>query len=119
MDFYSSQLSDGQEGVILRNINSEYERKRSKNLLKFKPVDDDEGVIIAVHEGKGNWANTTKTATLKWKDIEFDPVFLGTVEELKDILIDKESYIGRLVKFKFNGLTGLGVPNFARIDLKN
>lgn len=118
-DFYNLNLDDKQEGIILRNVDSEYEQKRSKNLLKYKPVDDDEAIILKVIEGNGNWANIAKTATIKWKNKMFDATFLGTQSDLKKIWKNKNQWINKEVKFLYNGLTGLGIPNYARIDLKN
>jgi DNA ligase 1 len=118
-EFYKKNLSEKQEGIILRNIDVPYEQKRSKNLLKYKPVDDDEAYIVKVLEGNGNWANTAKTAKLKWNGKEFDATFLGTQSELKKIWKEKESWKNRKIKFLYNGFTGLGTPNHARIDLKN
>jgi DNA ligase 1 len=117
--FYSEQLVDKQEGMMLRNIESTYERKRSKNLLKYKPVDDDEAIILKIHEGNGDWNNTAKTATLLWKNKKFPATFLGSIPYLKAVFEDQHKYINNTIKFKHNGLTGLGTPNFARIDLEN
>lgn len=117
--FYNAQLADKQEGIILRNLESSYERKRSKNLLKYKPVDDDEAVIVKIHEGNGDWNNAAKTATLLWNDQTFDATFLGSIPYLKSVFEDKDKYINQIIKFKYNGLNGLGTPNFARIDLEN
>lgn len=118
-EFYKHNLSDKQEGIILRNIDASYEQKRSKNLLKYKPVDDDEAVILTVIEGKGNWSNIAKTATIKWKGKTFDATFLGTQDELKKVWKNKHEWKNKKIKFLYNGLTGLGIPNYARIDLKN
>ena len=118
-DFYSQTIADGDEGLILRKVTSPYEHKRSKYLLKLKPVDDDECIILKVHEGSGNWAGYAKTATISWNSQEFDATFKGTQDELRVVLENKDSYIGREVKFHYFGLTGLGTPNFAQIDLKN
>lgn len=118
-DFYIEKLNDKQEGIILRNVDFKYEQKRSKNLLKYKPVDDDEAIIKKIIEGNGNWSNTAKTASIQWKDKIFDATFLGTQTELKSVWKNKDKYLNKIVKFKYNGLTGLGIPNFARIDLKN
>lgn len=116
---YKKYLDDQQEGGILRNLNYPYEHKRSKNLLKLKSEDDDEAVIVEVIEGNGNWSGTAKTATIKWNNVTFDATFKGTQEQLSEILKNKQNWIGKQVTFLYNGLTGLGVPNYARIDVNN
>jgi DNA ligase 1 len=117
---YNAYLKDEQEGAIIRIPNSGYENKRSNNLLKYKPVDDDECEIIKLIEGEGNWAETAKTATIKWKGKIFDATFKGSWEQGAKRLKNKHEWEGKSgVTFLYNGLTGLGVPNFARIDPDN
>lgn len=116
---YHSFLADGEEGAIIRMPDSFYENKRSKNTLKYKPEDDSEGKIIAIHEGTGNWAGTAKTATLEWRGKTFEATFKGTYEQGVERLKNKADWIGKEVTFLYTGLTGLGVPNYARIDPDN
>jgi len=117
--FYNEQIEDGQEGIILRRWNSAYENKRSKNLLKHKPEDSTEGIIRDIKEGTGNWAGMGKVITLEWNGLTFDASFKGSMEECKEFLDNKDQWIGKEVTFLYNGLTGLGVPNFARVDYNN
>lgn len=116
---YETFLADGEEGAIVRIADSPYEHKRSKFLLKYKPEDDDEAVIMDLIEGTGNWSNTAKTATLKWKGKTFDATFLKSYELGVERLKNKKDWIGKTVTFLYTGLTGLGVPNYARIDPEN
>jgi len=116
---YSSFIDDGHEGVMLRYSDMGYEHKRSKNLLKVKPEDSEEAIIIDIKEGTGNWRGTGKTITLNWNGKVFDASFKGSYEEAKDFLEDKKNWIGNTVEFLYNGLTGKGTPNFARVDINN
>ncbi len=116
---YNKYLDDGEEGAIVRIPYSPYENKRSKMLLKYKPEDDDEATIIDIIEGTGNWADTAKTCTLEWNGKKFDATFKGTYEQAVDRLKNKKDWIGKTVTFLYTGLTGLGVPNYARIDPDN
>lgn len=116
---FDSILADGGEGLILRKKYSEYECKRSKNLLKMKADDDDEAIILAIHDGEGNWANKCKTFTIKWGDKVFDASLKGTMAEAIDIWNNQDKWIGKEVTFLYMGETGLGIPNYARIDCKN
>jgi DNA ligase-1 len=118
-ELYNKFLADGEEGAIVRVPSSPYENKRSKYLLKYKPEDDDEGILEKVHEGTGNWAGTAKTGTLRWKGKRFDATFKGTYEQGVERLKNKEDWEGKPITFYFTGLTGLGVPNYARIDPDN
>lgn len=116
---YQSLIDDGQEGGILRYKNMKYENKRSKHLLKVKPEDDDEGEIVEITEGAGNWRGTGKIITLNWNDKTFDATFKGTYEQATLFLKEKNKWIGKKVTFLYNGLTGLGTPNYARVDINN
>lgn len=119
MKIYNEQVEDGQEGLILRRWDAPYENKRSKNLLKMKPEDSTEGIIRDIKEGTGNWAGMGKVITLEWNGLIFDASFKGSMEECKEFLNNKDQWIGKEVTFLYNGLTGLNVPNFARIDYNN
>lgn len=116
---YQSLVDAGHEGAMLRNIHSGYEHKRSKNLLKLKPEDDAEAIILDIQEGEGNWAKAGKIITLQWKDIIFNATFKGTFDESVKFLQERDKWLGQTVTFLYNGLTGKGVPNYARVDIKN
>jgi DNA ligase-1 len=116
---YQRLVDQGHEGVILRKKDMPYENKRTKNLLKVKPEDDDEAVIIDIQEGTGNWSGTGKIITLNWGGKIFDATFKGTHEQGVDFWKNKSSWIGKTVTFLYNGLTGKGTPNFARVDINN
>jgi len=112
-------LADNQEGAMLRDLDSEYEHKRSNNLLKYKPEDDDEGVILDIQEGNRDWRGAATIVTLKWSGMTFDGTFKGDFETRVEILKNKKDWIGKEVTFLYVGLTGLGTPNYARVDPDN
>jgi len=116
---YQEYVDDGYEGAIFRTWNAPYVNKRSYDLLKVKPEDDAEAIIVDIKEGTGNWAGTGKVISLKWKEREFDASFKGTREQAIQFLADKKKWVGKTVTFLYNGLTGLGNPNYARIDIDN
>jgi ATP-dependent DNA ligase len=121
---FDETIADGGEGLILRKKDSTYECKRSKNLLKLKTDDDDEGIILAIHDADGNWANKCKTFTIKWTDKKgveriFDASLKGSMKDAIDVWNNRDKWIGKEVTFLYMGLTGLGNPNYARIDVNN
>jgi ATP-dependent DNA ligase len=117
-DIYQEYVDDQYEGAMVR-LNGPYEHKRSSLLMKMKPEDDSEGVILDIQEGVGNWAGTGKIISLRWKNKEFNATFKGTHEQAVEFLKNKNKWIGKTVTFLYNGLTGLFVPNFARVDYEN
>jgi DNA ligase-1 len=116
---FGAAIERGDEGLIIRKMSMPYEHKRSKNLLKYKPLDDSDAIITAIHEGEGNWSGAAAKASVKWKDKTFDATFKGSYEERQIILKEKDKWIGKKVEFLYNGLTGYGIPNYARIDVNN
>jgi DNA ligase-1 len=116
---FNDYVKDGQEGVIVRIPDAPYENKRSSNLLKYKPQDSAECVILDILEGEGNWSGAAKTATVKWNGKIFDATFLKSYETNIEVLKNKSDWIGKEVTFLYVGLTGLGTPNSARIDPEN
>jgi ATP-dependent DNA ligase len=116
---YNTYLDDGEEGAIIRVPYSPYQHKRSSDLLKYKPLEDSEAIITAVMEGEGNWSGVAKTVTLDWNGIVFDATLKGTYEQCAEVLKKKKDYLNKEVTFLFNGKTGLGKPNYPRVDLNN
>jgi DNA ligase-1 len=117
-EIYNSYIEENYEGAIVR-LDKSYENRRSANLLKVKPEMDSEATILDIIEGNGNWSKTGKVVKLKWKDKIFDATLRGSYEEALQFLKDKEKWIGREVTFLYNSLTGLGIPNYARVDYAN
>jgi DNA ligase-1 len=64
---YAGFLAEGYEGQMIR-IDSLYEQKRSKNLLKRKEFLDEEFEVLTIEEGEGNWAGYAKSVKCKTKD---------------------------------------------------
>jgi ATP-dependent DNA ligase len=116
---YNKLIDQGEEGGILRNLCSPYEHKRSKNLLKVKSEMDSEALVLDVIEGLGNWANSGKVLKLQWKGKIFNATLKGSFEEAVEVLKNKQEWIGKTVTFLYNDETGLGTPNFARVDYRN
>lgn len=120
-ELYGKFIEDGYEGAILRNADSVYQHFRTNDLIKLKPYEDMEIIILDIIDpGSGNWGGTAKTATVKMDNGKvFNATFKGDRETLTQILKDKDSWIGQKVTITYNGWTGLGVPNYAQIDPNN
>lgn len=118
---YEEYVEEGYEGAIIRAWNAAYQHKRTNDLLKVKPEDDDEAIILKVNEGtKGNSRGLAATATLRMADGRvFDATFKGPEEERMAIWKSPENWVGKEVTFTYNGVTGKDTPNFARIDVFN
>lgn len=105
---YNHWLSLGYEGQMIRDPESPYDvDKRSKGLMKHKPVFDGEFEILAINEGVGNWAGAAKTITVKCRDTGLisDAGVAGKREDNIAILNNAQDYIGTIVTVEHFGVT--------------
>jgi DNA ligase-1 len=113
---YHVFLSKGYEGMMVRN-NVEYEQKRTDSLLKRKEFQDAEFEILDILEGVGNRSGMAGTILLKLNDNgdTFNSTAMGGEEYYKELLTNKNKYIGKLATVKFQNYTPAGVPRFPTI----
>lgn len=104
--FYEKFIENGYEGQIIRK-NALYEHKRTTNLLKRKTFDDDEFEILDICAGVGNKSNMAGYAIMKDNKSEqtFKSNIKGSWEFCKNLLTNKELYIGKLATIQFFRLT--------------
>lgn len=118
---YGEFIEDGYEGAILRNPNASYQHCRTNDLIKLKPYEDMEVIIVDIIDpGSGNWGGSGKTALVRMDNgKEFKATFKGSYEKAVKILEEKDTWIGQKVTMTYNGWTGKGTPNYAQIDPNN
>ena len=109
--YYFDYMNDGYEGQIIRILDSEYENKRSKSLLKHKTFYDAEFTILGVEEGKGKLQG--KVGKLVFDG--FDSAVNGTHEYLKELWNNRDKLIGMDATVKYFELTSAGVPRFPKV----
>jgi len=112
-EFYAKWLDEGFEGQMVRK-NSSYENKRSATLLKRKEFTDAEYKVLNIEEGGGNRTGTAKhlVCYCPTTDKTFNSNIKGNFEYLKEVLDNREYYIGQLATIKFFELTPDGIPRF-------
>ena len=54
--FYQKCISEGHEGIMIKDLNATYQFKRSDAMLKMKPMTTWEGVVVGWYEGRVNTA---------------------------------------------------------------
>ena len=102
-----SAVDNGYEGLIVRLNNTGYEvGKRSKSLLKVKQWQDANFPIIDIKPSVDGWARLICTTG----ESQFTVSAPGTIEYKKQVLADKENYIGKEVRVEYAYLTKDGVP---------
>lgn len=102
---------EGYEGAMIRTPNGVYKFGRSKDLLKFKSFNDDEFKIVGYKTGKGRFSNCP-IWLCQISDKTFEATPVGSFEERAKMLEDATSYIGKMMKVKYFGLTKDGIPRF-------
>lgn len=110
---YEQFVSDNYEGQIIR-LNSLYENKRSRNLLKRKEFTTEEYVIIDIVEGQGNRSGVAGYAVMKnpKTDQTFRSNIKGTFEYCEELLNNKNKYISKLGTIQSFKTTPDGIPRF-------
>ena len=121
LKFAEEIISNGGEGAVVREPNAPYERKRSKNALKFKKFKDAECEVIAVNKGSGKYANLAGSLTCKALGSKGDEEKAGepkegTIFKIGSGLSDEQRInppkIGSIITYKFQNLTSYGKPRF-------
>lgn len=94
-ELYGEYIGEGFEGQMIRTVDSGYDNKRSKSLLKRKTFFDEEFKIVRFEEGKGNWAGKAKKVyCVKSDGTEFKAGIKGTMEYCEGLLENQQNYIG-------------------------
>lgn len=109
---FGTYVEQGFEGGIIR-LDSLYEQKRSKGLLKRKDFEDSEFEIIRIEEGKGNWAGYAKRIIFRLEDgRECGSGLAANQEVARQLLAERDSYVGGQVTVQYFTRTPDGVPRF-------
>lgn len=121
LKFSEDIIAKGGEGAVVREPNAPYERKRSKNALKFKKFKDAECEVVSINKGSGKYAKATGSLTCKAigskedKEKAGEPK-AGTIFKIGSGLSDKNRQdppkIGSIITYKFQNLTANGKPRF-------
>lgn len=102
---YEACTEHGFEGQMIR-LDTKYENKRSKNLLKRKDFQDKEYTILDIIEGEGNKSGMAGAMVFENElGITFNSNIKGSREFLKELWTDKNKLIGEQATVKFFNLT--------------
>ena len=99
----------GGEGLMLHRADAGYETGRSDTLLKLKPMDDAEALVIGHLPGRGKYAGLMGALRLCTPEgLEFS---LGT--GFSDEQRKNPPLLGSTVTYRYRDLTSKGLPRFA------
>ena len=110
----------GAEGLMLHKGSSQYRAKRSGDLLKVKPYEDAEAIVVAHITGKGKYINMM--GAIKVILDNGDTFKIGT--GFSDAERRNPPKIGSVITYQYRGKTKRGIPRFAsylreRIDAED
>ena len=120
-DYYTDFLNQGYEGIIIRDRNSPYSRKKVSTMLKLKPRPSDYFTIIDVVEEvsiTGVPKGTFGAFKCTTEDGAVFNVGSGVTDIQRQIIWSNQSkFIGQTVKVRFQGYTLANkVPKMQSID---
>lgn len=101
-------VAAGGEGLMLHRADAPYQTGRSDVLLKFKPVDDAEAVVIGHQPGRGRHAGRLGALVVRRADGQVFRIGTG----LSDAARESPPPVGSTVTYTFRGLTRRGLPRF-------
>lgn len=111
MEKHSDNISSGYEGSMIRWGHASYKVKsRSSNLLKLKDFQDIDAEIIDIvpAEQRPEWG----VPVLQYNGKTFRSGLRYSHEERKDLLLNREQYIGKVANVRFFEYTDEGLPRF-------
>ncbi len=100
----------GGEGLMLQHRAARYLPGRSDALLKYKRLDDAEARVVGHVPGQGRHAGRLGALLVETPDGRRFRIGSG----LRDAERDAPPPLGTWVTYQYNGLTGRGLPRFAR-----
>jgi DNA ligase 1 len=99
----------GGEGLMLHRQTALYHSGRSEDLLKLKPFDDAEAIVIGYKPGKGK--NTGLMGAIKVRMDNGKTFYIGT--GFNQLQRKNPPLVGSLVTYRYQGFTQAGIPRFA------
>ena len=117
MKIYNGLINDDYEGMIVRNLYAPYERKRSTNIMKFKPKKSDVYEIVGYVEELSNDGERKNTlGALKCVSGDGKTFNVGTgfsANQRKLLWIKRYELLGYFAKIQYQHITsGNKVPRF-------
>lgn len=118
-EFCDTVLSLGGEGVVLHRANRPWVTERSDGVLKFKPHDDGDGVIVAIEGGEGRNSGRMGAIVVKTMGVVIN-IGTGFTDDMRDDPAQFGIRVGAEITFRYRGLTADKMPSEARyMDVKD
>lgn len=121
-EIYKDVLSNGGEGVMIKDPKSYYEDKRSDYMLKYKPCFDAESIIVDYKVGQGKYEGLLGSFVCKplinygnYSVIDEGHEFTlsGMDDEIRSNYLETHP-VGTIITYEYSGITDTGKPRFPR-----
>ncbi|MDP2432760.1 MAG: DNA ligase [Pseudomonadota bacterium] len=106
---FDEVVKGGGEGLMLHRADALYRAGRSDDLLKLKPWDDAEAVVVAHLPGKGKYAGKLGALLVELPDGRRLRIGSG----FNDVQRTDPPAIGATITYRYRGQTAKGLPRFA------
>lgn len=117
VDLLTHYVEQKYEGIVVRNPLSEYVRKRTVDMLKWKPKHKDSYLIVGFEEEVDQYGTPKGMLGAIWcekDDQRFKVSAGGFNHEAREIAwLDKEFLLGKWLLVRYPELTDRGIPNHA------
>ena len=117
-NYYDKLIEAGEEGAVLKNFDSEYPFKRSKNWLKWKSMITVEVRVIGFEEGTGRNKEKLGALVCEYKNTQVKVGSGFSDEQRQDFWTNSSSLQGKLVEVQTQEVTkdgSLRFPVFLRV----
>jgi len=102
-------VKGGGEGLMLHRADALYRAGRSDDLLKLKPWDDAEAVVVAHLSGSGKYAGRLGALLVELPNGQRLRIGSG----FSDAQRDHPPAVGTTITYRYRGQTAKGLPRFA------
>ncbi|MBU1666011.1 MAG: DNA ligase [Gammaproteobacteria bacterium] len=106
---FDDVVKGGGEGLMLHRADAPYRAGRSDDLLKMKPWDDAEAVVVAHLPGKGKYAGKLGALLVELPGGRRLRIGSG----FNDVQRDHPPAVGAVITYRYRGQTAKGLPRFA------
>lgn len=106
---FDEVVGQGGEGLVLHRADAPYETGRSGALLKLKPVQDADAIVVAHLPGQGRHAGRLGALRVRGEHGALFSIGTG----FNDAERDAPPPIGSTVTYTYRGTTATGTPRFA------
>jgi len=114
MAYYDQCVNEGYEGVIIKDLDGEYEFKRSVSWIKMKPNETVDLKVIEIQEGRGKYEGLLGAFIVEREGVKIN-VGSGLKDDERLPLEDaNKMYVGKIIEVKYDSVTPDGSLRFPR-----